>query len=72
MPRMKRRGVIALQTLIRTRERAGETPLPRSRSHPVYDPKVDEAESEDLWLEVVQRTAPRRRLQPQLSPGMLG
>jgi hypothetical protein len=37
---------------------ASETPLPRSRSHLVYDPEVDEAENEDLWLEVVQRTAP--------------
>jgi hypothetical protein len=25
----------------------------------VYDPEVDEVENEDLWLEVVQRTAPR-------------
>jgi hypothetical protein len=37
---------------------AGETPLPKSRSHLVYDPDVDEAEAEDLWLDVVQRTAP--------------
>lgn len=36
---------------------AGETPLPRSRSHLVYDPDLDEAESEDLWLDVVKRTA---------------
>jgi hypothetical protein len=36
---------------------AGETPLPRSRSHLVYDPDVDEAEAEDLWLDVVQRTS---------------
>jgi uncharacterized protein DUF1612/DNA binding protein with HTH domain len=36
---------------------AGETPLPRSRSHLVYDPDVDEAENEDLWLDVVQRTS---------------
>jgi len=36
---------------------AGETPLPKSRSHLVYDPDVDEAENEDLWLEVVKRTA---------------
>ncbi|WP_230533769.1 RHE_PE00001 family protein [Microvirga roseola] len=35
---------------------AGETPLPKSRSHLVYDPEVDEAESEDLWLDVVKRT----------------
>ena len=35
---------------------AGETPLPRSRSHLVYDPDQDEAEAEDLWLEVVKRT----------------
>jgi hypothetical protein len=37
---------------------AGETPLPRHRSPLVYDPEVDEAEHEDLWLEVVQRTSP--------------
>jgi hypothetical protein len=36
---------------------AGETPLPRSRSHLVYDPDQDEGEVEDLWLDVVQRTA---------------
>jgi len=36
---------------------AGETPLPKSRSPLVYDPEVDEAETEDLWLDVVQRTA---------------
>ena len=36
---------------------AGETPLPRSRSHLVYDPDQDEAEAEDLWLDVVQRTS---------------
>ncbi|WP_052954799.1 RHE_PE00001 family protein [Microvirga vignae] len=36
---------------------AGETPLPKSRSHLVYDPDQDEAEAEDLWLEVVQRTS---------------
>jgi hypothetical protein len=36
---------------------AGETPLPKSRSHLVYDPDQDEAEAEDLWLEVVKRTA---------------
>ncbi|WP_445505337.1 RHE_PE00001 family protein [Microvirga sp. G4-2] len=36
---------------------AGETPLPKSRSHLVYDPDVDEAEAEDLWLDVVQRTS---------------
>ena len=36
---------------------AGETPLPKSRSHLVYDPDVDEAENEDLWLDVVKRTA---------------
>ena len=35
---------------------AGETPLPRSRSHLVYDPDIDEAENEDLWLDVVKRT----------------
>jgi hypothetical protein len=35
---------------------AGETPLPKSRSHLVYDPDQDEAEAEDLWLEVVRRT----------------
>jgi hypothetical protein len=31
---------------------AGETPLRKSRSHLVYDPDQDEAEAEDLWLEV--------------------
>jgi hypothetical protein len=36
---------------------AGETPLPKHRSHLVYDPEGDEAEHEDLWLEVVKRTA---------------
>ncbi|WP_262031680.1 RHE_PE00001 family protein [Microvirga sp. Mcv34] len=36
---------------------AGETPLRKSRSHLVYDPDQDEAEAEDLWLEVVQRTS---------------
>jgi hypothetical protein len=36
---------------------AGETPLPRSRSPLVYDPDIDEAENEDLWLEVVKLTA---------------
>lgn len=36
---------------------AGETPLPRSRPHLVYDPEVDEAENEDLWLDVVKRTS---------------
>jgi hypothetical protein len=35
---------------------AGETPLLKSRSHLVYDPDVDEAENEDLWLDVVKRT----------------
>jgi hypothetical protein len=36
---------------------AGETPLPRSRSHLVYDPDQDEGESEDLWLDVAKRTS---------------
>jgi hypothetical protein len=36
---------------------AGETPLRKSRSHLVYDPDQDEAEAEDLWLEVVERTS---------------
>jgi hypothetical protein len=36
---------------------AGETPLPKSRSHLVYDPDVDEAENEDLWLDFVKRTS---------------
>jgi len=36
---------------------AGETPLPKSRSYLVYDPDQDEAEAEDLWLDVVQRTS---------------
>jgi hypothetical protein len=36
---------------------AGETPLRKSRSHLVYDPDQDEAESEDLWLDLVQRTS---------------
>lgn len=35
---------------------AGETPLPKRRSHLIYDPEIDEAENEDLWLEVVKRT----------------
>ena len=36
---------------------AGESPLPKRRSHLVYDPDVDEAENEDLWLDVVKRTS---------------
>jgi len=36
---------------------AGETPLPKSRSRLVYDPDLDEAENEDLWLDVVKRTS---------------
>jgi hypothetical protein len=36
---------------------AGETPLPKHRSHLVYDHEVDEVENEDLWLDVVKRTA---------------
>lgn len=36
---------------------AGETPLPKSRSHLVYDPDQDEAENEDLWLDFVKRTS---------------
>jgi len=36
---------------------AGETPLPKSRSHLVYDPDEDEAENEDAWLDVVKRTS---------------
>jgi hypothetical protein len=36
---------------------AGEMPLPKSRSHLVYDPDQDETEAEDLWLDVVQRTS---------------
>jgi hypothetical protein len=36
---------------------AGETPIPKSRSHLVYDLEVDETENEDLWLDVVKRTA---------------
>ena len=36
---------------------AGETPLPKSRSHLVYNPDQDEAEAEDLWLDVVKRTS---------------
>jgi hypothetical protein len=36
---------------------AGETPLPKSRSHLVYDPDQDEAEAEDLWLDFVKRTS---------------
>jgi hypothetical protein len=35
---------------------AGETPIPKRRSHLVYDAEVDEAENEDLWLDVVKRT----------------
>jgi len=34
---------------------AGETPIPKRR-YLVYDPEVDEAENEDLWLDVVKRT----------------
>lgn len=36
---------------------AGETPLPKSRSHLLYDPDQDEAEHEDLWLDLVKRTS---------------
>jgi hypothetical protein len=36
---------------------AGETPLPKSRPHLVYDPDVDEAENEDVWLDVVKRVS---------------
>ncbi|WP_262299419.1 DUF1612 domain-containing protein [Microvirga sesbaniae] len=36
---------------------AGETALHKSRSHPVYDPDQDEAEAEDLWLDLVKRTS---------------
>jgi Protein of unknown function (DUF1612)/HTH DNA binding domain len=36
---------------------AGETPLRKSRSHLVYDPDQDEAEAEDLWLDVIKRTS---------------
>lgn len=36
---------------------AGETPLRKSRSPLVYDPDQDEAEAEDLWLDVVKRTS---------------
>jgi hypothetical protein len=32
-------------------------PQHRSRSHLIYDPDQDEAEAEDLWLDVVKRTA---------------
>jgi hypothetical protein len=35
----------------------GETPILKSRSHLVYDLEIDEAEHEDLWLDVVKRTA---------------
>lgn len=35
---------------------AGEIPMPMSRSRLVYDPDLDEAENEDLWLDVVRRT----------------
>jgi len=34
---------------------AGETPIPKRR-YLVYDPEVDEAENEDLWLDVVKPT----------------
>ena len=37
---------------------AGETPLPRSRSHLIYDPDQDEDEAGDLRLDEVQRTRP--------------
>jgi Protein of unknown function (DUF1612)/HTH DNA binding domain len=36
---------------------AGETPLRKSRSHLVYDPEQDEAENEDLWLDLIKRTS---------------
>jgi hypothetical protein len=36
---------------------AGETPLRKSRSHLVYDPDQDEAENEDLWLDLIKRTS---------------
>lgn len=36
---------------------AGEMPLPKSRSHLVYDPDVDEAENEDAWLDLVKRVS---------------
>jgi hypothetical protein len=36
---------------------AGETPLLKSRSHLVYDPDVEEAENEDLRVDVVKRTS---------------
>jgi hypothetical protein len=36
---------------------AGETPIPKSRSHLVYDLEIDEGENEDLWLDLVKRTA---------------
>lgn len=35
---------------------AGETPLPKTRSHLVYDSDLDETENEDRWLDVVKRT----------------
>ncbi|WP_246777291.1 hypothetical protein [Microvirga sp. VF16] len=38
-----------------TRVLAGESPLPKSRSHLVYDPDRDEAE--DLWLDLVKWTS---------------
>jgi hypothetical protein len=36
---------------------AGETPIPKSRSHLVYDPEINETEQEDLWLDVVKRSS---------------
>ncbi len=36
---------------------AGETPLRKSRSHLIYDPDQDEAENEDLWLDLIKRTS---------------
>jgi len=36
---------------------AGETALRKNRSHLVYDPHQDEAESEDVWLDLVKRTS---------------
>jgi hypothetical protein len=36
---------------------AGETPIPKGRSHLVYDPDQDVGEAEDLWLDVVKRTS---------------
>jgi hypothetical protein len=48
---------------------AGETPLLKSRSHLVYDPDVEEAENEDLRVDVVSGPATGRLWPRLLWPG---